>query len=315
MNKSLLEKMKKRQTKFILNIFLFLFFVGMAYIFMFPILYMLSVAVREPSSVNDPSVVWIPKSFSLESIKQTVEIMDYFNSLKLTLTITVGGTLASLVSCVLSGYGLARYNFKGKGFVFAMVLLTIIIPPLSIINASYLNFRYFTFGGILTLFGDKSINLLNTQWTFILPAVFGAGLRNGFFIFIFRQFFIGMPKELEEAAYIDGCGAFKTFLRVMLPNSRSAFITVLLFSFIWHWNDYYSAAVYFIDGIKPLSVVLYNLQSLLSQANLGIGQTSPYLLRTYIQSGALLCVLPPLILYIFTQRYFTESVERTGIVG
>ena len=106
---------------------------------------MLSVAVREPSSVNDPSVVWIPKSFSLESIKQTVEIMDYFNSLKLTLTITVGGTLASLVSCVLSGYGLARYNFKGKGFVFAMVLLTIIIPPLSIINASYLNFRYFTF--------------------------------------------------------------------------------------------------------------------------------------------------------------------------
>ena len=315
MKSALIENGRRNWKKIILNIFLILFFVGMAYIFMFPVLYMLSVSVREPSSVNDPSVVWIPKSFSFKSITNTLEIMDYWNSLGLTLKITVGATLSSLVSCVLTGYGLARYNFKGRGFVFGLLLLTIIIPPLSIINGSYINFRYFTFGGILNLFGGASINLLNTEWTFILPAIFGAGLRNGLFIFIFRQFFIGMPKELEEASYIDGCNAFSTFVRVMLPNSRSAFITVMLFSFIWHWNDYYSAAVYFIEGVKPLSVTLYNLQSLLSQADLGIGNTSPYLLRTYIQSGALLCVLPPLVLYIFTQRYFTESIERTGIVG
>lgn len=315
MKSKLLERSIKKPKKIIINIFLVLFFIGMAYIFMFPVLYMISVAIREPSSVNDPSVVWIPKSFSTQSITDTLEIMDYWNSLGLTLKITVGSTLASLISCVLTGYGLARYNFKGRGFVFALLLITIIIPPLSIINGSYINFRYFTFGGILNLFGGASINLLNTEWTFILPALFGAGLRNGLFIFIFRQFFIGMPKELEEAAYIDGCNAFSTFTRVMLPNSRSAFITVMLFSFIWHWNDYYSAAVYFIEGAKPLSVTLYNLQSLLSQASMGMGNTSPYLLRTYIQAGALLCVLPPLILYIFTQRYFTESIERTGIVG
>lgn len=313
MKSKLLERSIKKPKKIIINIFLVLFFIGMAYIFMFPVLYMISVAIREPSSVNDPSVVWIPKSFSTQSITDTLEIMDYWNSLGLTLKITVASTLASLISCVLTGYGLARYNFKGRGFVFALLLITIIIPPLSIINGSYINFRYFTFGGILNLFGGASINLLNTEWTFILPALFGAGLRNGLFIFIFRQFFIGMPKELEEAAYIDGCNAFSTFTRVMLPNSRSAFITVMLFSFIWHWNDYYSAAVYFIEGAKPLSVTLYNLQSLLSQASMG--NTSPYLLRTYIQAGALLCVLPPLILYIFTQRYFTESIERTGIVG
>lgn len=306
---------RRKKGQWIANIFLFLFFVGMVYIFTFPLLYMVSVAIREPTSVKDPSVVWIPKQFSVKSITETIKIMDYWKSLGLTCRITFGATLASLASCVLAGYGIARFNFKGKGIVSLLVILTIVIPPLSLMNATYLSFRYFDLGGILSLLGIGSFNLLNTEWTFILPALFGCGLRNGLFIFIFRQFFMGMPKELEEAAYIDGCGHFGTFLRVMLPNSRPAFITVLLFSFIWHWNDYYSASTYFIDGVKPLSVMLYNLQGMIQNAGIGTGGASPYLLRTYLQSGALLCILPPLVLYIFAQRYFTESIERTGIVG
>ncbi len=312
---ALIDKVNKNKNKWILNFFLFLFFAGMVYIFTFPLLYMVSVAIREPASVNDPSVVWIPKKLSTAAFLETFEVMDYWKSLGLTLRLTIFSTLASLVSCVLAGYGLARFTFKGKGIAFFLVVLTIVIPPLSILNASYVSFRYFDFGGILTLFGADTINLLNTEWTFILPAIFGCGLRNGFFIFIFRQFFAGMPKELEEAAYIDGCGPFGTFLRVMLPLSRSAFITVLLFAFIWHWNDFYSASTYFIEGVKPLSVTLNSLQALIENSEIAVGGDNPYLMRTYLQSGSLLCILPPLVLYIFTQRYFTESIERTGIVG
>ena len=115
MKSKLIARFIKNTKKIIINIFLILFFIGMAYIFMFPVLYMISVAIREPSSVNDPSVVWIPKALSTKSITDTLEIMDYWNSLGLTLKITIGSTLASLISCVLTGYGLARYNFKGRG--------------------------------------------------------------------------------------------------------------------------------------------------------------------------------------------------------
>ena len=294
----------------------FLFFVGMTYIFLFPIIYMLSVSVREPSSVQDPTVIWVPKALSGVSFKEAIEAMDYWNSLLLTVIISVGGTLTSLVSCSMAGYGLARFKFKGNKLVFALVVVTITLPSVSIMNASYLNFRYFDFGGLLSIFG-VNLNLLNTPWVFLLPALFGAGLRNGLFIFIFRQFFSGMPKELEEAAYIDGCGPFSTFVRIMLPMSKAAFITVMLFSFIWHWNEYYMSALYFIEGVKPLSVMLDSLQSTLGLALSGAlnGVSSPYVLRTYLQAGSLLTIIPPLILYIFTQRQFTESIERTGIVG
>lgn len=312
--RKLIDRVNKDKFKLLSNVFLFLFFVGMAYIFVFPLLYMISVAIREPSSVQDPTVVWIPKGVSFESFRKVFDIMDYKNSIILTLIITVGGTLASLASCSMAGYGLARFKFKGVGIVFLLVVITITLPPVSITNASYLNFRYFDFGGLLKPFG-VSLNLLNTPWVFLLPAFFGAGLRNGLFIFIFRQFFIGMPKELEEAAYIDGCGSFKTFIRIMLPMSKSAFVTVLLFSVIWHWNEYFMSALYFIDSTKPLSVMLASLQSMLTQATAGGNANSPYVLRTYLQAGSLLTIVPPLALYIFTQRQFTESIERTGIVG
>ena len=151
--------------------------------------------------------------------------------------------------------------------------------------------------------------------SFILPAFFGAGLRAGLFIYIFRQFFAGMPKDLEEAAMIDGCGALRTFVQVMLPLAKSAFITVLLFSFVWHWNDYVQAAMYFNDN-QPISVMLNQMQSLLQDAKLfNVVTNTPDEIRTYLQAGCLLTILPPLVLYIFTQRFFTESIERTGIVG
>ena len=302
------------------GIFRLLFILGMIYIFLFPVLYMLSVAIREPSSVNDPSVVWLPKALSTESLRTTLEVMNYWESLRLTVVLAVGSTLGALISCTLAGYGLARDRFRGNKLVFGMMLLTIIVPPITTISATFINFRYFDFAGILKLLspvtGFDHINLLNTPFTFILPSLFGTGIRCGLFIFIFRQFFSGMPGDLEEAACIDGCGAGRTFVQIMLPLARPALITVLLFSFIWNWNDYYTANTFFMDGVKPLSVMLYDLQEMLQSAGMLSSSTAGiYELRTYLQAGSLLMIAPPLVLYIFTQRFFTESIERTGIVG
>ncbi len=295
---------------------------GMTYVFLFPLLYMLSVSLRAPATINDPSIVWIPKAMSLENLKETMGILSYTKSALLTLIISVLSTLGTLISCSLVGYGLARFRFFEKNIVFGLVVLTIIVPPQLILISSFLNFRYFDFGGILRLLegvtGFGYIDLTEmplTPLTFILPSLLAVGLRGGLFIFIFRQFFSGMPKDLEEAAHIDGCGYLKTYVRIILPLAVPAFITVMLFSFIWHWNDYFTSAMYFCGDMKPISVMLSNIDSLLrTTGNYGTFK-SPYQISIYLASGSLLTILPPLVLYMFTQKYFTQSIERTGIVG
>ena len=311
--------LKQKLVRFIVIVLRTLLIIGLSYLFLFPVYYMIIIAFQSAASATDPSVVLIPKALSLDSIKMSMKILEFKDSSILTATISVFSTIAALISCSMVGYGLSRFKFFGQNIIFALTVLTIIVPPQTILMSSYLNFRFFDFGGILSLLGPitgiSHINLLNTPWTFILPSFFASGLRCGLFIYIFRQFFLGMPKDLEEAAKIDGCGALKTFIRIIVPLAVPTFVTVMLFSFVWHWNDFYSASMYFTDGVRPVMVMLNSIQNVLREQSGLDGYNSPYLIRTYVMAGALLSILPPLLLYVFTQKYFTESIERTGIVG
>ncbi len=302
--------LKRKGQSFLFKFFRLLFLIGLSYLFLFPLLYMFITTFQDPATTSDPSVIWIPKSISFEGLSGAWESLNYKNTAPLTAIITIFGTGASIVSCSMVGYGFARFKFPLQNAAFVLVLLTIIVPPQTIIMSSYLNFYSFDFGGLLSLFGAESTNLLGSAWVFVLPAIFATGIRNGLYIFIFRQFFAGQPKDLEEAARIDGCGPFKTFIRIMVPLAGPAFVTVLLFSIVWHWNDYYSSSIYFVDAVRPISVMLKGLEYDLSVR----GQTA-YVIRMYLQAGALLSILPPLLLYCFTQKFFTESIERTGLVG
>lgn len=308
---------KKRLPGILARIVIWLFIAGVFYLFLFPFIYLISTAFQSAESLSDPSVLWIPNSFSLETIKSTMELLNYKNSVILTLEIAIFSTLCSIISCSMVGYGFARFKFRGKSFAFALVILTIILPVQAILIPNYLNFRFFDFGGILKLFlPDGYINIVGTPFTFILPAAFACGLRGGLFIFIFRQSFAAMPKELEEAAKMDGCSSFSTFVRIMFPLAKPAIITVCLFSFVWHWNDFYSSAMYFVGETRPVMPMLSDLLVIMTQN--GLTQSvnlSQYSLRIYFASGALLALFPPLVLYIFLQRYFVESIAKTGIVG
>lgn len=304
--------------QFAVKIFRTLFLIGLCYLFLFPIFYMVVTAFQDPALVNDPTSIWIPKKLSLDAIKAATEYMQYGRSIIITLEMTVFSTLATLCSCSLAGYALARFKFAGKGIVMAVVFLLIVIPPQTLLSANYVNFRYFDFGGLLKLLapvtGKENYYLLDSPLTFVLPALFCAGLKSGLFIFIFKQFFGGLPKEMEEAACIDGCGVFMTYFRVMVPLAVPAFVTVMLFSFIWHWNDYYTSSMYFTSGVAPLSVMLSKFQTMVNNGQIGENITM-FQSRMYLQAAALLVCFPPLILYAFTQKYFTESISRTGIVG
>ena len=293
---------------------------GVSFIILYPLIYMLSIAVRELSDMLDPSIVWIPKHFTLDAVRDAFVAMKYPISLWNTVRLDVISSLLQLLSCSLVGYGFARFEFKGKKLFFALAVMTIVIPPQVVYTPTYLHYRQFNFLGIGSLIGlftggTMTINLLDSALTLYLPALFGVGIRSGLFIYIFRQFYRGLPKELEDAAYIDGCGFVKTFLRVIIPNARGAFLTVFLFSLVWYWNDYYYATMYF-TNTSTISTSLANLPTLLSQMK---GMTEilndAYLISTRMQAGSLLSIAPILLLYVFLQKYFTEGLERSGLVG
>ncbi len=282
-----------------------LFLLGLCYLFLFPIFYLLLATFSDPNSLNNPNVVWIPLEWTLENIGYAIDRLNFWPSAGLTMVHAVGGTLASLISCSLVGYGLARYNFAEKGIVFMCVVLTIIVPPQTLLITQYLQYKDFL-----------GFNLLNTPLVLILPALFGAGLRNGLFIFIFRQFFLGLPKDLEEAAWVDGCNPLRTFISIILPSSGPGIVTVTLFSFVWHWNDYYYSAMLYTKEPKALIPMMQSIKGAL-ETDINDGGASGLALssRGILSAAGILTIIVPLVLYLFLQRHFVESIERTGIVG
>ena len=173
----------------------------------------------------------------------------------------------------------------------------------------YINFSHFDILGIGKFFIDTfnlpdfRPNLLNTGFTFWLPSLFAVGVRSGLFIFIYRKFFEGLPRELEEAAYVDGAGPLRTFISVILPSSGVVFLTVTIFSTIWHWNESYLTSMY--NALNPpLAVQLENIKSTILKDSRSAGM-----------AACLLFIAPMLIMYMFLQRKFVQSIDRVGIVG
>lgn len=281
---------------------------GFGFIIMYPVIYMISCTFRESLDMNDPSVMWIPKHFTLDVLKDTIKAMDFGNTLKNTLFLNVGCSVVQVISCSVTGYGFARFEFKGKNFLFLIVIMMILVPPQIISLPLYTQFMNF---GI----GTFRINLIDNMLTMYLPAITANGLKSGLMILIFRQFFRGLPRELEDVAYIDGCSPFRTFITIMLPNTLPAVLTVFLFSVVIYWNDYYNSSVYF-HNTKTLALVLENLDNelkkyLFGSAEVQISQREQIVWK---EAGCLLSITPVLIVYVFLQKYFTESIELSGII-
>lgn len=290
--------------------FRFVIIFGLSFVILYPLIYMISCTFRDRGDMSDPTVMWIPRNYTLTVLKETIKAMDFWNTLANTLILNIGCSVVQVLSCAITGYGFARFKFKGKGILFGIVIMMILVPTQVISLPLYTQFRYF---GIKGLF---SVNLIDSPLTMYLPAITANGIRSGLMILIFRQFFKGLPRELEDAAYIDGCGPFKTFIRVMVPNAASSFLTVFLFSVVWYWNDYYVSSTFFTEN-HTVALMLQNLDAqlkvaLFDNANVEI---SPREQIVWKEAGCLLSITPILLMYTFLQKYFTEGIERSGLVG
>jgi len=282
--------------------------IGFCFVILYPLFFKLSVSFKDRADIYDTTVLWIPKHFTFDTIKIAFKALNYPKTAWYSFTIAGVSTLLQVISCSLAAFAFARLKFKGSHLLFGGVIFTIIVPVQTIMITTYLSYRYFDVFGLVGLFtGQRGVNLLDSYWPFILQSITGMGIKSGLFIFIFRQFFRGIPTELEEASYIDGCGVFQSFYRIMLPNAIPAIVTVVLFSFVWQWNDNYFVSL-FLTSTDVLSTKLPVMWASFSL-------TDPLYAYLVKNAGELLFIVPIVLLYMFAQRYFVESVERSGLIG
>ncbi len=304
-------------------IFRTLILIGLMFVIILPIFQKISFAFRHPNTIADPQIIWIPSEFSIINFQVAYKLLDFGVSVWNTLFISVGAMLLQIISTALIGYAFARLRFKGSQILFYLTLLTLVVPNETLHVARMLFFTNTSFFGI---------KLMGNFMAVFLMSAFGQGIRSAIFIYLFRQFFKGLPPELEESAQVDGAGVFRTFWSVMLPNARGAIVTVSLFSFVWQWNDYYFANLFgFIGGgfsvlSTQLSAGSERLQAIISGwASSGLEyfqdltdeaiRTNTMFRALIANTAALLMMLPVLVGYMFFQKLFVESIERTGIVG
>lgn len=298
--------------KAVVSVFRFFLLFGLSFVILFPTIQQILMALRAPIDVNNPAVIWIPNEWSVENIKIASVVLDYPKALLSTTKLSLISTILQIASTALAGYAFSRLKFRGSNILFIGVILTIIIPPQALSLAQYLYF--------------VDLKLVGRESSIYLISGLGMGIRSGIFIYIFRSFFQGLPKELEESAQIDGAGVFRTFWSVMLPNARGAIVTVGLFAFVWQWNDTYFVRLFEVSRADfPLLTMrlmgaaenMYNALFITGGINL-IGKdiwSNPMFLALITNVSALLMMLPLLIMYLFVQKQFVESIERTGIVG
>ena len=289
-------KTRRRKIAHVLGrIVFYLICACLAYQLLYPVLYMLSMAVRDPGDINDPSIVWIPKNFTMSNFTDALKSMNYWKAFGVSMTLSIICGFCDVFSCAVAGYGFARFKFPGKNILFLIVVFTIVV-------------KVFT--------GQDSINLIGTLWPMIIPSMLAMGVRSGLYIFIYRQFFMGLPVALEDAAYIDGAGPYRTFFSIMLPNVKNAIITVFLFSFVWNWGEYYLSKQFLGSDNRSIMTALSMLRMDLSQVSALAGVqlgTNPEKIVTRMQAGCLLTVAPMLIMFVFTQRFLADSIEHIGI--
>ena len=298
--------------------------VGFSYIILHPIILMISQAFMAQKDIFDNSVLWIPRNFTLNNLKVAAETMKYGQALANTVFFSLLGTVMQVIPCMMAGYAFARFDFNGKKFLFAVVVLTIIVPPQQFMTPLYLHLSQFDFLGIVkALNGGKGLNLTATYIPYFLLSLTAFGLRNGLFIFLFRQSFRGLPRETEEAAMIDGAGQFRVFWQIMLPGSVTILVTVMLFSFVWQYNDTYYSGLLLSDvrtlpkayGLFDAAITGWNGDSAVNDLLSTYVLDDPKVLSLLRNSAMLLILAPLLIVYSFAQKHFIQSIERSGLVG
>jgi len=273
--------------KIVIRIIIYSLLVILSIIFIFPLAWMVSTSLKTDVQVIRFPPEWIPHPIDWENYLEASRLMSFFRSLKNSCIIAFSAVIGALLSSSLVGYGFSRLEWKGRNLFFVLLLSTMMIP------------YAVTMVPLFVIF--KKLNWLNSFKPLIIPSFFGAP----FYIFLLRQFFMTVPMDLSDAAKIDGCSELGIYWKIILPLAKPALAVVMIFQFIFAWNDFLGPLIYLNDTEK------YTL-ALALQAIRG-GQF--YLDWAVLMAASSLVTFPILILFFFTQRYFIEGITLTGMKG
>ena len=289
----------KSQDGLCLKLFMYLTLVAIGFVFLYPILYMISFSLMSLNDLINHAIVWVPSQFYLGNYQTAVTVMNFTRVLFENIFVAVAPAVLQTMAAALIGYGIARYDFKGKYIILILVLATFIIPPQVMLIPRHILFN--------------ELGFLGSIRAFLFPAATGQGLNAAIFILIFFQFFRALPKSLEEAAGLDGAGHLGIFLRIALPLGAPAIIVSLLFSFVWYWNETFLAAIYLDNNWRTLPLELDRFIHQFNQMNWQDQETN--INEGIEMAGTFLSILPLLVIFFVCQRWFVESVDKTGITG
>ncbi len=275
---------------------------GIGFLFLYPVLYMIINSFKSPEDLVDPAINWIPTSLYFGNYVKAYATLDFMNTFKNSLLMSIIPAIIQTIATAVIGYGLARFEFPLKKLWFTLIVATFIIPAQVTLIPRYMMFSKY--------------GMINTPWPNLLPAAVGQGLKSAIFILIFFQFFNSYPKSLDEAAELDGAGKFRVFSTIAVPMAKPAIVVSLLFSFVWYWNETSQSSLFFGSVIKTLPMKLGNFAAAYEQVyNPNDADVYSAINESISLTGTFLSILPLLILYFILQKQFVESVERSGITG
>ena len=303
-------------------IFRFIILLGLAYVVLMPFFSKITGSFMSPEDFIDVTVKYIPKYPTLDTYKAIIAESKYGTAFINTIALSLFCGVTQTFICSLIGYGFAKFKFKGSMLLFLLVVLTMVIPHQTLQLSLFMKFRYFDILGVFNLLGGglteslelipfTSINLNNSYWPLALLSITGLAYRNGLYIFMMRQFYRGVPDELEESAYLDGCGTFMTFFRIIIPLSVPMMVTIFLFAFCWQWTDDFYTTVFFTSsGMKLMPDIIMTPKSL--DTDFAAGDLYISAIRN---TCGLLVMAPLIVVYLFGLRFLVQGIERSGIVG
>ena len=302
---------KSRSASFVTSLFCYALLILVSFIILFPFISKISASFMSVEDMYDRTVNFIPRKPTLDNYKFVMQAIKFGSTGLRTLGLSLLCAIPQTFVAAMTGYALAKMKKKMGKIGMGMVLATVLVPPQVIMLPMYLKFRFYDVFGIVNLITGKQINLLDTAGgvlPFIILSCTGMAFKNGIYIFLLRQFYKGIPEELEEAAFIDGCSTFKTFFKIVLPVSVPMMVTVFLLSFCWQWTDTFYTNL-FLKSDAVLSTAIFSISGIQQQGSGNFYET------VIINTAVILAILPLVILYLFGQRKLIAGIERSGVTG
>ena len=275
-----------------------LLLVALAVLFLVPFFWMLVSSFKTKETMFTQPIEWLPRAWNWQNYPNAINYPGFpflrflWNSTYYSISVTIG----TVMSCSMVGYAFARLRFPFRTTLFNITMATLMIPWVVTFIPTFILFKE------LDTFTSNLLNvrLLGTYWPLIIPAFGG----NAFYIFMIRQFFMGLPSELSDAARVDGAGEFRIFWQIMLPLVKPALRVMAVFTFLATWHDFFGPLIYVSDNRQfPLSLGLYAFRA---------QRTTEWAL---LMAASTITTVPLIIIFFFTQRYFLEGIKLSGLKG